>query len=264
MENYQTIIIKCFSWVLFLLCSIGLFCLGYQCLEKYLSFPEGVEISMAPQTDFDFPSFTFCPVGQLNMSGDPPPFNNEVIEECGLKQGDYLKKNFSGKGGNKCEDPYQFWESVSLNLSNFGFESLIITYADGEIIKLDINDEEMLWTKITYDMGTCFMLTIPESLRLKEILVLKLDINIEKTLLMFIHQKNMLNRMLPWLTMEFTNSMLAPGKGYSHGVSYVHKSVNSFNEKPCNQNKSYSLSNCINKELEEVLLINRANFVNKY
>ena len=54
-------VIKAESVAFFLLCSLGLFIFGKQCVDKYFSFPQSVEIIVKEQNEFELPTFTFCP-----------------------------------------------------------------------------------------------------------------------------------------------------------------------------------------------------------
>lgn len=92
------------SWIFFLVCLSVLSTFSYQCLHKFLDYPQGVDISTHYQNAFEFPALTFCPY-TVTKSGNPPAWNISNIEKCGLEFDDiFYRKIVIGSKG-YCTDP---------------------------------------------------------------------------------------------------------------------------------------------------------------
>ena len=139
--RHQRVILNLVSGGLFLLCSVGLCGLSYECIKKYMENPQGVDLSYRSQHQIEFPSLNFCPVGTFTIKSRPQPLKEEFLRECGLKMQD-MTENFIGNGTKQCEDPNIFWERASLDLKDLGIKSISIKYFDGNIVHIPIDEKK--------------------------------------------------------------------------------------------------------------------------
>ena len=103
------------------ICLTGFIMQSYDSFVKYLSCPQGVEISTQNQANIDFPSITFCP----NHNGlvkvrDPEAYDNAKLEPCGIDLLQSLKKYMIMTNGSNCGDPVHAWKMAIAGLNDFG------------------------------------------------------------------------------------------------------------------------------------------------
>ena len=171
-----------FSWILFLLCSIGLLTLGYQCVEKFLKAPQSVDVTTHSQLELDFPAITFCPTGLMN----PPSLNIENLKKCGLTIKDLSNGNWIGN----CTDQKEFWESIHLKLTDLGFKKIWVTLTDLSVRELDIDSNNSNWKRflqIGYEeeFKTCFSLILQN--RVADIKNININIEISRFFESFVY-----------------------------------------------------------------------------
>lgn len=250
-SRQERIIIVIGSWTIFLLCSVGLGYFVYLCLEQYFSYPEGVEISSGPQYKLNFPSFTFC-----SFQNDKK-FKQVELKKCGINSDKELNEKFIGSGSPECEDPKQFWDMISLDLSDIGIKQIKVKYVDETTKYIPMKENSSIWTRmITFELGTCFTLTIPKNWRSKDISYMLVIIpkGLNHKIAMTMHQNEMLNPVEPRYGMGYTFTIFK-NTSASYLISYVHKKGLSgrfsYGGK-CQSNVSYSLTDCVRKKIDEV------------
>ena len=155
------------SWALFLSCGSGLICMGYQCVEKYLSYPTAIDISNYPKHEY---------ISQLAFTFQtfPSPLNIINLKKCGLTYSDVKNGQFVGKGSPECEDPEKFWDLISLKMSDFGLKNATIYYFDGEMESKLVSDLE--W-KIDFVNVVANSLTVNFPKSTKDISLINIDID---------------------------------------------------------------------------------------
>ena len=253
LQKYERLSINLISWGLFLLCSVGLCGLSYECIKKYLEYPQGIELSYLPQHKIEFPAFNFCPVGLFDFPSNPQPLKEEVVKECGLKMED-MKSHFIGKDSKNCKDPKIFWERVSLSLEDLGIKSISIDYNDGTIVNVSVTNENNAWTKMhSPSFGTCFTLSLPRDLTSKDILGIEMKLEIDKSLYFILFQDTTLNVLNPWITKEFIAALMTGNKSSGRIVSYDQVKTLDTKDTPCESDSKYILSKCIMENLKKVI-----------
>ena len=248
------------SWFLFLSSSIGLAALGYQCFQKFLERPQTLDISIHPQHELDLPVFTFCPVGSYGRY--PPPLNLTNLHNCGLTMSDMvLDGTIVGSGSPECEDPEKFWDSITLNLGDFGIQGIYIIYVDAtmEMIHLDQNDP--IWTKhINFDFNgeshvyeTCFSLKLPKKSKNLNQLNINMDPNV--SLFAFVHHFGFLNPVYKTTSLQYGQTYLQ-SSGTHVEVKYSQiVGLEDNAGKPCISDQSFSLTSLYLNKTEEVYTI---------
>ena len=76
--QFRKIWSKIFSASLFIGCLIFVLIRGYKCSIKYLSKPEGLDMSFEFSGELSFPSMTFCPVGGTGIH--PKTYDAKVLK----------------------------------------------------------------------------------------------------------------------------------------------------------------------------------------
>ena len=253
LRRHEKLIVDLISWFLFLSCSVGLCGLSYECIKKYLEYPQGIDVSYQPQHKIEFPAFNFCPVGMFDFSSDPQPLKEEIVKQCGLKMED-MKTHFIGKGSKNCTDPV-FWDRVSLTLRDLGIKDIWIRYYDGNRIIVPIDDKNEAWTKFhSSSFGTCFTLSLSSKLTSKDIWYMAVGLDNGKSLYMVVHQDKMLNVLDPWITKAYVASLLTGDKGFVHFMSFSHMTILDTKDDPCEHDGKYNLVNCMTNNLQKVFL----------
>lgn len=248
LTKHESKIIKSVSWFTFLTCTIGFGITGYQCFEKFFSYPQGVDISLTPQHEVDIPSLTFC------SSTSGKIFKQDQLAECGLKQED-LQSRFIGFGSPDCEDPVIFWNKIALDLLDLGIANASLTYTNGIIkyLPLSLDKENGIWNRVLQSLyGTCYTLTIPKAMRVHSIRNIAIHTKGSTSIYMFTHQSGMLNVLMPQHSSEFDLKRFQTLTGTGNQISYVKNKIFNFGRRKCQQEKSYSISTCIMKRLDEV------------
>ena len=245
MARHEKRIVTSVSWAIFLLCSVGLAYFVHLCIDQYLSYPQGIDISSHPQHQIDFPSFTFCSL----QAGRK--FKLDELISCGFSSEKELKKRFNGTGSPDCEDPEKFWSKIALDLVDMGIKKVEVKYIDETSTTISIDEANEAWSKmITQKYGTCFMLSIPKALRTKDIRYMFVSTQkaLNKELIMVVHEKDQINPLGVHLTPDFTFSLFKK-ESFIHDIKFVKKLVL---EPQCQPDKSYSLTDCIKQQLDEV------------
>ena len=136
---------------------------GLTCFRKFISKPEGVDISYHFSGREPFPSFTFC-----------HPLPERIVNECNISSTDYRNgyKWNTFNGSQNCTDPYIFKEYAVGNYMDLGIEAIAITSYDSyfsfEIFELgDLGNETLFeWSSILeteFYIG-CHTLTLKKSI----------------------------------------------------------------------------------------------------
>ena len=76
--QFRKIWSKIFSASLFIGCLIFVLIRGYKCSIKYLSKPEGLDMSFEFSGALPFPSMTFCPLGGTGVH--PKTYDTKVLK----------------------------------------------------------------------------------------------------------------------------------------------------------------------------------------
>ena len=248
-RNNPNFVIYLVSWSLFLLCSFGLFCLGYQCIEKYLAYPKAIDIS-GPENHHFFHrlAFTFEPMNPSKF------FNMTNLKKCGIdSEKFYQDGTFIGKGSLDCEDPEIFWDMILLTPSDFGIQSVSIQYSDKTKTKFKLNQ---ITSKITLSGDFRSDLTVNFPRQEKDIGLIQFEHNFP--LKLFIHERNMLDYLSQGSSLEFADAY-STNKSWNSGIN-ARVSYRAVTKIPSSENgciltnQSYSYSDCVYENFNEVSL----------
>ena len=142
---------------------------GYKCIGKYLSKPEGVEMSYRFIGDLKFPSFTFC---SHNWNPLPPlRYNEDFLKECnftGYHEYAYEGK-YIGSGSTDCMDAKFLQQRAGLNYDELDIWGIKITTFDRFLDNIqwaDLdNDTYFEWTNsfLDQDRGGCHTVSLKEN-----------------------------------------------------------------------------------------------------
>lgn len=250
--------LECFIWIfptiLFLLCSIGLFLLGYQEVKKYLNEPEVVDITTKFQSDANLPVFTFCPLGKENSK--PNPLNFEILEKCGLKYEDIYLGTFLGSTEtSECQDPEIFWESVHLKLPELGLRDVLIYYQGGSL-EFNIENDPKAWTRqlVTDFNGnseiltTCYELNFPKNN--KTIIDFQFRLEQDTTLKVYVHHKGFLDLLYPSTSIDFASTIVTGEKSHTTVKYFENVVLKDQFGKPCTSNENYNWAKDILEQTE--------------
>ena len=244
------------SWILFISCSIGLFSLGYECIQKYLESPQTVDISTHGQSELDLPVFTLCPRSSEHGEADPPPLNITNLEQCGLTYEMLLNGNFRGSGISACEDPDEFWNHVHLKPKDFGIKHIGIYFIDTEAHFISVDEEDPAWEKklvlngAKWSFKTCFTMNLPK----QSSIIKDIDIGVkkDKSFELYIHSSGLLNH-IPLTSMEHKMVVFDSNKGSSIDIMYSQLIWLPLNETAkCNPFQNFSASRDMTLRMEQV------------
>ena len=141
---------------------------GYKCIGKYLSKPEGVEMSYNFIGDLMFPSFTFC---SHNWNPLPPNrYNEKALKDCNLTLSEYaFFGRYIGNGGASCSDTKFLQNTVGIGYKELDIWGIKLTTFDRYLNGIQWanigNDTYFEWTRSFLDnnRGGCHTLTFKES-----------------------------------------------------------------------------------------------------
>ena len=252
LSKYEHLISKCIFATLLCFCLTGFAYKSYDCFVKFLSCPQGVEISTQHQTKVDFPSFTFCPQffgdSKVNLSQKVSPYNWSLADECEIE---FYSKFYSSK----CPKTKDLWKTLTPSLEDFGFESdygLVVKFSDRTTQKLSLNEGLLLKRENSFNMGSCYTLTLPKNLTEKAIFYLFMKLKKGYLLSLFIHFGGLFNLLDPWQSPEFKVDILYPEYGYKLAYEYQQNNALDFDGKECQKNKSYNFMKCIEDKIFQV------------
>ena len=159
----KQILLKTISFSLYVGCLAFVINRGFICFKKYLSKPEGIEISYAKSGDVRFPSFTFCPNHQ-RVEG-PSMFNNEISKKCNIGYNDFhIIGKYVGSGDPDCLDPKYLQRNIGASILDLSIMEVKMTTYDGLLDDLHVidveNDTYFEWSHsyLDYYQGGCHTL----------------------------------------------------------------------------------------------------------
>ena len=142
---------------------------GYKCIGKYLSKPEGVEMSYQFIGDLRFPSFTFC---SHNWNPHPPlRYNEELLKKCNfMRYQEYAYEGkYIGNGSTDCKDPKFLQKNAGLRFDELDIWGIKVSTFDRYLNNIQwadfVNDTYFEWTNSFLDehRGGCHTLSFKES-----------------------------------------------------------------------------------------------------
>ena len=247
-RNNANLAIKSIQFIIFLACLIAFVWFSYDCIWKFFSCPQGVEISTQPQTALDFPSISFCPYWSAFKKGDPAPFNWTKLEFCGTD----LETKFNGSKPS-CQDPEEVWKDMTPRLKDFGLIEIRLFYTDVSVTSISLDENDSLWKRTpSYDRGACYSLTLPKIVREKTIYVIWVEINESKQFEIFFHSSGSLLMMDPYNTLDYESLMLKDQFETKLFINYQQKILLDFDGKDCMDVEDYDYVECIENSIQQV------------
>ena len=142
-----------FSIILFVSCFSFVLYRGIQCIDKFLSSPESSNIKYDSSENHIFPVFTFC--GFPERKGCPKgAFNEFELRKCAITLHDYKHGDWVNEKAEYefCKDPEILFTKLVLERKdlNISPEMVVQTFQSQTQIVYDINNEEFLWTKVSF------------------------------------------------------------------------------------------------------------------
>ena len=129
MHISKYIVSTIFSTALCIICSSFVAYKGYQCIKKFRSEPESVDIRYEFTGDIQFPSLTFCP--------NPLQLKAEVLISCNLTLNDYVSNyKWVGSGSDACSNPQMLRNQISPKIEALNIEKFQILTFDHNIITM--------------------------------------------------------------------------------------------------------------------------------
>ena len=250
-KTHQDRIIKAIVWICFISCLSGFLYHCYDCFKKYISCPQGVEISTQPQTTLDFPSITFCPYQQASHLGNPEAYNRTLLDYCGLNLGLDIDPQFISSD---CQDPKEIWKKATPKLKDFGFLFAWITYQDREEFEINFDEDNPMWRRmVSWMMGACYTLTLPKEIRKKPIHFIRFNVEVSKYFEIYVHPQGLM-MIDPDSALELQSFRMKPNNlYYRFHADYQQKTLLDFAGKECEARQdSYDFGQCVENEIHEV------------
>ena len=244
---------KVTSWTFFIGCSIGLLIQGYSCVQQYLSKPQGIDISILPQTEVEIPAFTFCPLDSFDLNNDPPAYNWHWWKKCKLDFTGAMWHGHFGGYSNKseCQDLEKLWENLAVKRSQFGINRVLIYFNDDNKIEFDQDNEKLTWSETVTLYGSCYTLVLPKFNN--TIATVRLYIEEKKKMALILHTDGLLfpKKVLNTHSYGIVDIDTSVKEEVLYSAEYISQEVLDFIGKPC-QAGGHDYSTCVDESIRNV------------
>ena len=249
MHVSKDIVSTIFSIALFTICASFVAHKGYNCIKKYRSQPESVDIRYEFTGDIQFPSLTFCP--------NPLQLKEDVLISCNLTLSDYISNNkWVGSGTNECTNPHFLRKLISPKIEDLNIEKFKIFTFDQNFIEVDSNDSSLIWETLAEDFSYyCFTVSMPRETIILGIQQINVILKKATNLVVYVHLHGLLSTDMSdswpevYLSTYYTSHLIPVG----HEIVQLQK----YNKEPCNDDINYQLDKC---RLEYIHKVNRIEF----
>lgn len=240
---------KTITLAIFFACLVAFGCLTYDCLDKFFSCPQGVEISTQPQTSLDFPTISVCPLlGSGQSTANPRAFNTTKLEMCEIDR----QSKFKGSSPS-CQDPKDAWKDVTPRLVDFGIRNGKVVDSLKETWSLDENNV-VLKRLPSAECGVCYSFILPREMRKRTIAAIVINIKRSKRFSFFFHSMGLLN-IDPYLTLDYKTMWLNGHSKYHMFVDYQQKTLLDFGGASCIDDETYDYRDCVETQIHKVSVI---------
>ena len=223
---------------------VFLCCLGiviwqcWRCLEKFLSRPQGTQLTIVKSAGKMFPSVTVCPATSNNST---------LLSVCNIKQKLYYKKGiWSNQDIDGCGDPKELFYSTTWKLEDLVSAVSVTSFTDS-VTKFE-NATELFhpFEKMTIVPDRCYEFQAPEEILTDGIY--RIVFEFKKKVKVFVNT----NGVFAVNQQANQNKILvSPKKRYHVKVDYSSYKMLDFQGAPCNNEKGYHFDKCILNGLEE-------------
>ena len=156
---------------------------GYKCFGKYLSKPEGVEMSYDFIGNSLFPSFTFCSHNWNDNS--PHRYNKAALKTCNISNyKEYAYEGrYIGSGHEYCSDPKKLQKVAGIGYKDLDIYKIRITTFDRFLNGFDFmdisNDSYFEWSNTFLDQnrGGCHTISFKKNVLKHGILWVRYELN---------------------------------------------------------------------------------------
>ena len=222
-------------------------CLGiviwqcWRCLEKFLSKPQGTQLSIVNSAGKMCPSITICPDTSNNST---------TLLGCGIKKFEYLSGAiWSNQDIDGCGDPKELFYSTTWKLEDL-VSSVSVTSFDNSRTSFE-NTTKVFYPveKMTFVQDRCHTFQPPEEnlrdgiFRIVFAFKTKVKVFVNTNGVFAVNDQATENKIL-----------VSPTKSYRVKVDYSLYKMLDFEGAPCNNEKGYRFDNCIINGLEEASL----------
>ena len=220
---------------------VFLLCLGiviwqcWRCLEKFLSKPQGTQLSIVNSAGEMFPSVTVCRAFLNNLT---------ILSNCGITHHQYYREAiWSNQDIDGCGDPKELFYSTTSKLEDLISEVHVVSY---NMSKTKFDNKTKLFYPVQFDHGICYTFLPPEE-NLRDG-IFRIIFVVKRMVRIYVHANGVL---AVKRSARSTALDVSPLKHYVVKIEHSLYKMLDFQGVPCNNEKSYSLDKCILKGLEE-------------
>ena len=246
--------VKCISIELLLRYLVFFTCFGivswqcWRCCTKFISKPQGTQLSIVNSAGNMFPSVTVCPYPEATEDEEygSPLYNSNILSNCGINWKQYKQEcKWSNQAIENCEDPKSLYYNIIWKLEDLISEVKIYSF---DMSKIVLNDNiTALFSPIDKSFyGRCFTFQPPEQNLNDGIYRIKFIVKAEARV--FINNNGVLG-VKRAADSKFID--VYPNKKILVNVEYSLYKMLDFQGVPCNNEKGYLLDKCVLNGLEK-------------
>ena len=238
---------KIISTILFLACLSGLIFKVQECIRKFVSNPQSVDISLVKQTMIEFPTLTFCPQMYMvhNEGFYPEAYNFSSMKNCGLKFPEFESEHWALPWIGNCTKDYKnFWKSIENKWEDFK-----VNY-----IKIQSSLDYLMLSKLTptpfysHLHGVCYSWEVPRDVIEKGIQYIEISAGHKADFVIFFHSKGLLNNN-PRMSLEYAIINMISKSIITVNLNFKQLENLDYNGEKCEQNPNYDFNKCLNEEI---------------
>ena len=224
---------------------VFLCCLGivkwqcWRCLEKFLSKPQGTQLSIVNSAGKIFPSITVC----------PPTLNNLTsLKDCGIKEYQYKYKSiWSNQDIDGCSDPEELFYRTTWKLEDLVTEVQVTSFNYSTNLLFD-NKANFFYPVDRNHFGRCYTF-LPSEEYLRDG-IFRLSFVFKTNVRVHVNTNGVLAVKRSAMEID-KRTDVSPNKSIRVKVEHSLYKMLDFQGVPCNNEKNYRLDKCILNGLEE-------------
>ena len=229
-------------------------CLGivtwqcWRCCTKFISKPQGTQLSIVNSAGNMFPSVTVCPYPDPKEDKEygSPVYNSTILSNCGINWQQYKQESkWSNQAIENCDDPKSLYYNIIWKLEDLVFK---VEVASFDMSKIVFNDNiAALFSPIDKSAnGRCYTIQPPEQNLKDGIYRIKFIFKAEARV--FVNNNGVLG-VKRAADSKFID--VYPNKKSRVNVEYSLYKMLDFQGIPCNNEKGYLLNKCVLNGLEK-------------
>ena len=211
-----------------------------KCLTKFLSKPQGTQLSVVNSAGNMFPSVTFCPYPDPK---EDTKYNSTILSNCGITRNQYFVI-WSNQTIENCRNPKSLYYNIIWKLDELVSKVKIYSFNMSNIVFKD--NKNSLFSPIdTQNYGRCYTFLPPEQnlidgiYRIRFVLKTKARIFVESNGVFGV-KRSAENNFLD----------VSPLEKYHVMIDHSLYKMLDFQGVPCNNEKGYRLDKCVLNGLE--------------